>query len=368
MMHSTQIIFQDGPHVPVVCIFVMLVDISCSSVFREKFFTVMSGCSNGAILPVTPVSSDIVASQGQCLVNCLGDSSCMSVNLCDDPQSGQVCHKLPETSNGSCSDLRAAAGCVFLEPVNACHHGGTYNDSVSKCDCYDDFTGPYCERRYRDCSEAYIGGMRGRTSNYRITSKQPLNAPREYEVQCYLAFEGWTIIEERRSDCQNDYNKTWAEYKTGWTTSCNIWLGLETLHYISNQRRAKLNIFVRGTGALNGHRYYDNFRIGDEASGYTLTYSGSHAHSHKGTGNGFEYGGASKHINGHSFATWDHPDPSGCAVNGGAGWWYGTDCPLTNLHKKFDTGTSASNMAQWLDNNDRLENVDFFKAKIKVFW
>ncbi|XP_046571996.1 fibrinogen-like protein 1 [Haliotis rubra] len=367
MMESfAQIRFQAGPYVPV--ILVLLVDFSCSSEFREDLFTSMPGCSEGVILPVTPVNSDVVESQGQCLASCLGDSSCMSVNLCDDPQSGQVCHKLPDTSNGSCSDLEAAAGCVFLEPVNVCQHGGTYNDAVSRCDCYDDFTGPYCERRYRDCSEAFNDGMRGGTSNYRIISIQPLNAPREYEVQCLLGFGGWTVVEERGSGCQNDYNKTWAEYKAGWTTPCNRWLGLEALHFISNQRTTTFDIYVRGTGSLSGQYYYTNFKIGDEASGYTLTYTGNYKHPSKATGNGFEYELASKHINGQRFATWDHPDPSGCAVSGGAGWWYGTDCPLTNLHKKFDTSASASNVAQWIDDLDLLEKVSFVKTEVKVLW
>ncbi|XP_067650454.1 fibrinogen-like protein 1 [Haliotis asinina] len=368
MMESlAQIRFQAGSYLPVIFIWVLLVVFSCSSEYREKLFTAMPGCSKDIILPVTPVNSDVVASQGQCLVNCLGDSSCMSVNLCEDPQTGRVCHKLPETSNGSCSDLEAAAGCVFLEPVNVCQHGGTYNDAVSRCDCYDDFTGSYCERRYRDCSEAYTGGMRGGSSDYRIVSIRPLNAPREYEVQCFLAYGGWTMVEERRSDCQNDYNKTWAEYKTGWATSCNIWLGLEALHYITNQRRANFDMIVRGTGSLNGQHYYTNFKIGEEASGYTLTYTGNHKHVSKASGNGFEYGGTNKHINGQRFATWDHPDPSGCAVSDGAGWWYGTECPDTNLHKKFDTSASASNVAQWIDDSGVLEKVDIVKTKIKVF-
>ncbi|XP_046379505.2 uncharacterized protein LOC124151185 [Haliotis rufescens] len=369
MMDSTsRIRFQAGSHVPVLCILVLLVACSCSSEFRGELFTAMSGCSEGVILPVSPVNSDVVASAGQCLANCLEDSSCMSVNICEDSQSGQVCHRLPETSNGSCSDLQAAAGCVHLEPVNVCQHGGTFNDSTSKCDCYDDFTGPYCERRYRDCSEAHKYGMRGKTSNHRIISIQPLNAPTEYEVECLLASGGWTVVEERKSSCQNDYNKTWDEYKTGWTTTCNRWLGLDALHYISNQGIAKFDMSVRGSGALSGQYYYSNFKIGDEADGYTLTYTGSFQHATKASGNGFEYGVASKSINGQRFATWDRPDPLGCSVSDGAGWWYGTDCPETNLHKKFNTSVSAINMAQWPDNNGVLEKVSFIKTEIKVIW
>ncbi|XP_067648726.1 fibrinogen-like protein 1 [Haliotis asinina] len=355
-------------HVPVIYILVLFVRFSCSSEFKEQLFTAMPGCSNGAILPVTPVNSDVVASQGQCLANCLGDSNCTSVNLCDDRESGQVCHKLPETSNGSCSDLEAAAGCVFLEPVNVCQHGGTYNDAVSRCDCYDDFTGPYCERRYRDCTEAYIGGMRGASSDYRIIIIRPLNSPREYEVKCRLAYGGSTIVDTRDYTCQNDYNKTWAEYKTGWTTPCNRWLGLEALHYISNQRSATFDIYVLGTGALIGQYYYTSFKIGDEATGYALTYTGHYNHTTEASGNGLEYGGTSKHINGQRFATWDRPDPSGCAVSDGAGWWYGTDCPDTNLHKKFDISTSASSMAQWPDKNGVLEKVHFVETEIEVSW
>ncbi|XP_067650186.1 fibrinogen-like protein 1 [Haliotis asinina] len=360
--------FQAWLHVPVTCILVLLVDFSYTSELRQELFTAMPGCSEDVILPVTPFSSDVVASQGQCLLNCLGDSSCMSVNLCDDPQSGHVCHKLQETSNGSCSDLDASAGCVFLEPASGCRHGGTYNDTESKCDCPDDYTGTYCERRYRDCSEAFNDGMRGISSNIRIIIIRPLNAPREYEVECLLGYGGWTVVEERGSGCQNDYNKTWTEYKTGWTTPCNRWLGLEALHYISNQRSATFDMLVRGTGALNGQYYYTSFKIGDEASGYTLTYTGKFYHSSKASGNGFEYGVASKHINGQRFATWDHPDPSGCAVSDGAGWWYGTACPLTNLHKKFNISASASNMAQWPDDNGVLEKVVYLKTEIKILW
>ncbi|XP_046571991.1 fibrinogen-like protein 1 [Haliotis rubra] len=210
--------------------------------------------------------------------------------------------------------------------------------------------------------------MRGGILDHRITSIRPLNAPREYEVKCRLAYGGSTIVATRRSTCQKDFNKTWTEYKTGWTTPCNRWLGLEALHYISNQRSATFDIYVSGTGALVGQYYYSDFKIGDEASGYTLSYIGHFNHSTEASGNGFEYEGASKHINGQRFATWDRPDPSGCAISGGAGWWYGTDCPLTNLHKKFNTNASASNMVQWPDKNGVLEKVHFMETEIKVLW
>ncbi|XP_071108954.1 fibrinogen-like protein 1 [Haliotis cracherodii] len=331
---------------------------SCSGYFRSELFTAMPGCSEDVILPVTPVNSDFVSSRGQCLANCLGDSRCVSVNLCEDPQSGQVCHRLPETSNGSCSNLQAAVWCVHLEPANVCQHGGTFNDALSKCDCYDDYTGTYCERRYTDCTEAFEGGMRAVTSNNRHVIIRPLNAPRDYLVECLLSNGGYTILETRPSTC-NDYNKTWAEYKTGWDTSCSRWLGLEALHYISHQGNCTLGIYVKGAGGLVGLFYYRGFRVDDDASGYKLSFGNSFKHPTSAVGNGFEYGVAGKGINGQRFATWDRPDPSGCAVLDGAGWWYGTDCPDTNLHKSFF-------MVKWPDDSGVIRIVWSLNIQIRV--
>ncbi|XP_046379472.2 fibrinogen-like protein 1 [Haliotis rufescens] len=360
MMDSiAQIRYQVGSRVPVIVVLVSIIACSCSSEFQGELFTAMPECSEGAILPVTPVNSDFVSSRGQCLANCLGDSTCMSVNLCEDSQSGQVCHRLPETSNGSCSDLQSAVGCVFLEPVNVCQHGGRFNDSMSKCDCYDDFTGTYCERRYRDCSEAYAGGLRGVGNSYRNIPIRPLLAPREYQVECYLASKGWSVVGSRGTNCQEDYNKTWSEYKNGWGTSCSVWLGLEAIHYITNQATCQLYVMVNDNLGF----YYRSFRLDDEANSYTLTYTTTYSHATKHTGNGFEYGEPNKSMKGEKFATWDHPDSSGCALSDGTGWWYGTVCPDTNLHKNFTTSA-----VQWPDDGDVLHTVMNHKLWIKVSW
>ena len=46
----------------------------------------------------------------------------------------------------------------------------------------------------------------------------------------------WTVI-VRRFDGSGDYNRSWAEYKSGFgDVSGEAWLGNEYLHYLTNNR------------------------------------------------------------------------------------------------------------------------------------
>ena len=46
----------------------------------------------------------------------------------------------------------------------------------------------------------------------------------------------WTVI-LRRFDGSGDYNRNWAEYKSGFgDASGEAWLGNEYLHYLTNTR------------------------------------------------------------------------------------------------------------------------------------
>ena len=50
----------------------------------------------------------------------------------------------------------------------------------------------------------------------------------------------WTVI-VRRFDGSGDYNRSWAEYKSGFgDVSGEAWLGNEYLHYLTNNRFVKI--------------------------------------------------------------------------------------------------------------------------------
>jgi len=207
--------------------------------------------------------------------------------------------------------------------IQEANHGGTecIGDATKQESCNEGTCTPPT-----DCYEAKEGGLN------RLPGTFTLQIDSENTIKAFCDADGYTYLMSR-GQFQNpkDYfNKNWNGYKTAFgETNKEYWIGLDMMNKLTNrgdrpmQLRVKIEKFS-GEKAIN---YYDTFKIGNEASNYTLTVGGFH-----GDGDALEY------HNGMAFSTIDRDnDPwyYNCASKSepgaGAGWWY-KGCIFSNLN------------------------------------
>ena len=155
---------------------------------------------------------------------------------------------------------------------------------------------------------------------------------------------GWLVI-QRRMDGSVDFYRGWSDYRQGFgDTSDEFWIGLETMHSLTQSRTYKLRIDLEDFEGNTRYAEYSTFAISDEAHGYTLsigTYSGT-------AGDALTY-----HKN-QPFLTKDHRGTghsARCPVKYKGAWWY-NNCHDSNLNGPYLRGNHTSyangvNWAQW---------------------
>ena len=119
------------------------------------------------------------------------------------------------------------------------------------------------------------------------------------------------------------FNRSWPEYKTGFTGSNFYWLGLDTIHQVTTSSTCHI-CFLLSSATKSQYIEYYPFQIGDESSGYQLMLGAKTA------GNG-TIGDALGSQNYQRFSTYDVDNDQdtnvtnhSCASTFGAGWWYGS--------------------------------------------
>ncbi|CAG2240623.1 Angiopoietin-related protein 1,Ficolin-1-A,Angiopoietin-1,Fibrinogen C domain-containing protein 1,Ryncolin-1,Tenascin-N,Angiopoietin-related protein 7,Fibrinogen C domain-containing protein 1-B,Fibrinogen-like protein 1,Ficolin-1,Ficolin-1-B,Angiopoietin-4,Tenascin-R,Ryncolin-2,Techylectin-5B,Fibrinogen C domain-containing protein 1-A,Microfibril-associated glycoprotein 4,Fibrinogen-like protein A,Ryncolin-3,Angiopoietin-2,Ficolin-2,Tenascin,Angiopoietin-related protein 2,Techylectin-5A,Ryncolin-4 [Mytilu len=144
----------------------------------------------------------------------------------------------------------------------------------------------------------------------------------------------WTVF-QRRINGEVDFYREWADYEEGFgTVKGEHWLGNDKLHILTSQGNYELLISMKDFENHNGYAKYKNFKVGDGASKYKLTFSNF-------TGN---VGDSFAHHNGKMFSTKDQDHDnhgSSCATMFKGGWWYGK-CHNSNLNGRYLKGTHTS--------------------------
>ena len=142
-----------------------------------------------------------------------------------------------------------------------------------------------------------------------------------------------------------DFYRGWSDYRQGFgDTSGEFWIGLETMHSLTQSRTYKLRIDLGDFEGNTRYAEYSTFAISDEAHGYTLsigTYSGT-------------AGDALTIHNHRPFLTKDHRgsgDSASCPVTHKGAWWY-ESCHYSNLNGQYLRGNHTSyadgvNWWQW---------------------
>ncbi|VDI41924.1 Hypothetical predicted protein [Mytilus galloprovincialis] len=184
----------------------------------------------------------------------------------------------------------------------------------------NDFKGT-CAKPAKDCTE--LKKYNKKSGVYKIS---PGNS-KVLKVYFDMTTDGggWSII-QRHQDGIVDFQRTWAEYETGFgNVEGDYWLGNKHIHQMTSRGKYELRIDL--TDIKNEKKYatYKQFSIGDAASKYKLSvgsYSGN-------------AGDSMKYHNGRVFSATDQDNSSDCVKKYGP-WWHGACC-WSALNKKFSS-------------------------------
>ena len=166
---------------------------------------------------------------------------------------------------------------------------------------------------------------------------------------------GWLVI-QRRINGSVDFNRYWSEYEEGFgnlpdddkDTTREFWIGLRSLHCLTNQGQWELRIDYMFPNKTKGYLLYHHFRVGPASDDYRLGISGF-------SGNTSDpiTPGVGHNLNGMRFTTRDRDNDNwynNCAVHhaGGnaGGWWYDA-CSHINLNQQYNNRHSAYLNGQW---------------------
>merc|ERR1719150_152383 len=148
----------------------------------------------------------------------------------------------------------------------------------------------------------------------------------------------------------NYFEKSFEEYKNGFESKGEIWIGLKKLRQLTYTGNYGLEVRLKDFDDLTYQAVYSHFEVGGE-EGYELSVSGFNAGLST-LGDSLEYS------NGAKFSAKDKDQDtwsSNCAVRyKGGGWFTGcTRAHLTGLLTTTSTALSGGAQIYWLDCGDR---------------
>lgn len=333
-------------------------------------------------LNVTSIGSDYVLEDSECGFVCANTPSCFSFNLgVFSAFMGKVlCELLPsDVFNNSDKFVYSQSHHHYsiTSPCISwpCRNNGTcaaqYEDNSYVCICKKGFKGKDCEFDIDECAEglhscdvhAYCNNTAG---SYTCTCKPTYHGNGEicilgakncaqlynagvrsngvylidpdgsgdFHVYCDQTTSGggWTVF-QKRLDGSVDFYRTWYSYKYGFgNTTSEFWLGLESIHRLTNSEGYKLRIDLEDFSGDTVYAEYTWFKVESEGSNYTLrfgSYSGN-------AGDSFSF------HKGRSFTTRDRDNDLMRGMNCGelckGGWWY-NECWHSNLNGYYHRGT-----------------------------
>lgn len=184
----------------------------------------------------------------------------------------------------------------------------------------------------RDCSDHLLHGET-KSGVYPVT---PDARNESFSVLCdmELGGGGWTLI-QRRQDGSVSFNRTWAEYRSGFGDlgGGEFWLGNDRIHLLTRDRDMALRVELQDFNGLRRFAQYEQFRVASERLRYRLTVGGYSGDA----GDALRFSRMYDH-NHRAFTTPDKDHdryPSGnCGAYYSSGWWFDA-CMAANLNGKY---------------------------------
>lgn len=128
----------------------------------------------------------------------------------------------------------------------------------------------------------------------------------------------YSQVFQNRFDGSQDFFKGWSDYKHGFgNLAGEFWLGLEKLHYLTNQKLYEMRIELEMQHGHDAYAAYSVFTIGPEYEGYRISTLGTFYGS---AGDSLSYHAGQK-FSSNDVDNDDWKDGS-CAVEHGGAWWY----------------------------------------------
>ncbi|KAK3089830.1 hypothetical protein FSP39_006886 [Pinctada imbricata] len=172
---------------------------------------------------------------------------------------------------------------------------------------------------YKDDGACYIGEDLN-------TSDDPGTVQMDDIYRLYLE------VFQRRKDGSVNFNLNWADYKAGFGTIENYWIGNDMLHMLTASQDTELYVIMRDWNCDVYYARYTSFWTASEVDGYRLTING-----YSGTA-----GDAMSYNNGRRFTTKDRDYDGGvsdnCAVRFHDGGWWFNYCTITDLNGRYVQG------------------------------
>lgn len=186
----------------------------------------------------------------------------------------------------------------------------------------------------------------------------------------------WIVIQQRQNGFQVNFNRTWAEYASGFgDLKTDFWLGLEYIHLLTKNQDTELLIELTDWSDQVFTASYGNFKLGNQQDWYRLYLSPRlDGNASKNYLDDSYYGFSSQ--NGAYFSTFDkinykmkYPTKN-CPVRSGGGWWF-TDyssCLPVNLNAIYVSGASAPSAKgiKWQGIRPFDRNYALKKSKMKI--
>merc|ERR1712061_579250 len=141
------------------------------------------------------------------------------------------------------------------------------------------------------------------------------------------AWSGLVLVRKEVGNPPFYFDKTYAEYKRGFASNGESWIGLDNLHRVTSQKDFSMKITMTDFDGKKYHAVWNQFKVGPEEDGYRLTV-GSFNEAESTLGDSM----ISKH-NGMKFSTKDRDQDVGsgnCAASQTGGWWW-NNCGRAHL-------------------------------------
>ncbi|XP_067660518.1 uncharacterized protein [Haliotis asinina] len=184
---------------------------------------------------------------------------------------------------------------------------------------------------YTDCASILKEYPNAKDGVYKI---QPSDEQGSFKAYCDMTQDGggWLVI-QRRVDGQVDFYRTWFEYMDGFgDLTGEFWLGNEKIHRVTKQTTYELRVDLTFTDGKTGFAHYNNFRLGDMSTFYTLAVSGFTGNS----GDNLKWHNSTR-FNAKNLDL-DRLTNGKCAVTSHGAWW-SDDCYSSNLNGLYNETT-----------------------------
>ena len=136
-----------------------------------------------------------------------------------------------------------------------------------------------------------------------------------------------------RKDGSVNFNKSWAQYKSGFgDQDGEFWIGLDKLHQITQRNQYRLKVVFRDFAGQDYQSYYSSFSVGPQSDGYRLSLSGFNSIISPG-GDSLSFDSSRFNIHKMKFSTYDNDNDrwvdDNCAKRYNGGWWW-NNCGLAH--------------------------------------